>query len=178
MSAAYRRGGFSLLELLVVLSIMAVLAALLLPAINSARRYAQGIHCASNLRQIGQAIHAYRADHRRLPEAQYLPAPFNAPLDPATTPIFTVMASYLPPGSPVYRCPGDVGQVYERIAALSESGHGTSYAYFKVPMPGGVQMQDFIGDDNTGMVSPPLHGEKYGGSTLLLDGSVAFHRGQ
>jgi len=55
MANMQRRDGFSLIELLVVISIVALLASLLLPAIGMVKRQAKSSHCQSNLRQIGLA---------------------------------------------------------------------------------------------------------------------------
>ena len=58
--------GFTLVELLTVVAIIALLVALLMPAIGRAREAAQGAVCRSNLRQIGQALYAYTGDHHGL----------------------------------------------------------------------------------------------------------------
>ena len=54
--------GFTLVELLVVMGIVAVLAGLLLPAVSVARRRAQRAACISNLRQCGIALNLYLQD--------------------------------------------------------------------------------------------------------------------
>jgi prepilin-type N-terminal cleavage/methylation domain-containing protein len=65
-----RRRAFTLIELLVVIVIIAILVALLFPVFAQSREQARKTTCASNLRQLGMAVHQYVADNDgRLPGA-------------------------------------------------------------------------------------------------------------
>lgn len=57
---------FTVLELMVVVGVIAVLAALLLPALSQARAKAQRIHCVSYLKQIGLSFRIWDGDHNNL----------------------------------------------------------------------------------------------------------------
>lgn len=68
-----RRDAFTLVELLISVGIIAVLIALILPAIQAARESARRAECANKLRQLGLAMHAYHDVHRMFPGTSIAP---------------------------------------------------------------------------------------------------------
>src|SRR5438477_13070428 len=71
-----RRAGFTLVELLVVITIIGILMGLLLPAVQAARESARRVQCSNNLGQISKAILLHENALKVLPTGGDLPWPF------------------------------------------------------------------------------------------------------
>src|SRR5436190_24368478 len=106
-----RRGGFTLVELLVVITIVAVLVGMILPALVSARDSAKRSNCANNLHQIGLALMLYAGDNNnQVPPGQDPVTDHGVSSVPFRTGFGCLIGQYLPPapsarGASVWRCP-------------------------------------------------------------------------
>ena len=111
------RHGFTLVELLVTISIVGLLAAMLIPAIHFSRRSARRMECSSHLRQIGIALDQYldsRGARAVYPYAAMFPG-----IPPGTPSIAEVLAPFVEASDSIFICPDDpkfadlVGLSYE-----------------------------------------------------------------
>lgn len=73
---AYKCNGFTLIECLVVLSILGLLAAILVPAVMSARESSRGLQCSNNLKQIALGMASYESACGALPGTMGVYSPF------------------------------------------------------------------------------------------------------
>ena len=107
---------FTLVEMLVIIAVIGVLAALLLPTLGRAKESARATACLSNLRQVGIALQLYVQDHEnRLPVMYDALISTNGPSTNTTT-IDIVLSNYL--GSPnILRCRSDDKDLFEKTAS-------------------------------------------------------------
>lgn len=125
---------FTLIEALVTLGVISMLAAILLPSMNNAREAARRVMCASNLRQIHDAVQMYADDH-----SGWMPPKFEVKktvlsaqdlangkqLNTLSNGIQTLLGRYVSYSKKVFYCPSDSGDATSNISVFLR--RGTSY---------------------------------------------------
>ncbi|MGE3108598.1 MAG: type II secretion system protein [Phycisphaerales bacterium] len=76
MRRGHRPSGFTLIELLVVIAVIAILVALILPAVGKARETGRTVICTSNVKQVMLAFTSYATDYKQMP-GTYWQGPIN-----------------------------------------------------------------------------------------------------
>lgn len=105
-----RSGAFTLIELLTVIAIIGILAAIIIPTVGKVRQSANSAKCLSNLRQIGSAFNLYATDNKgRFPRGGLNPRPSDPTVLDALW--MTAISSYIQKAGvathEVYRCPSE-----------------------------------------------------------------------
>jgi len=112
------RRGFTLLEMLVVMGIIGVLAALLFPMLLRAKIQGRDTYCLNNLYQLGLAVEQYAQDYH-----SYLPVAEDNPSIPPTPPlprICDLLNSYVGGNSNVFKCPNDLDNWFGKVGSSYE----------------------------------------------------------
>lgn len=146
------RRAFTLIELMVVVTVIGILVGVLVPALSSARASAKRTACASNLRQIGSGLQMYMSANRdRFPHASFMPSLGASPLaGPKAIRIADVLRAEV--GDPAaFHCPNDVsgdGRSAPNGGLTYFQSEGSSYEYRSDrrdwPLPAGLTAPEVI----------------------------------
>lgn len=187
--------GFSLLEVLVCIAVIAVLLALTLPALNAAKHSAERAVCASNLRQINVGFQGYLSDHKEqfpthglVPEWSYGGAEFIGPTRQPILASARPINRYVTPDSQtsgsaelgLFRCPSDAGLWARGLVSkgrppASELAFRTCFSTFGTSYLANPWLMDSVASGISGESRPLfLHELTVDPSRLIVVGDPAW----
>jgi prepilin-type N-terminal cleavage/methylation domain-containing protein/prepilin-type processing-associated H-X9-DG protein len=125
---AAAKNGFTLVELLVVVTIIAVLVGLLLPAVQVARESARRLQCGNNLHQIGIAVDLYvdsQGINGRYPDAAMMPSVPVSASGGTRTSLRNALAPYIEQSGQIFCCPDDTYYITITSSGSTTGGTGS-----------------------------------------------------
>ncbi len=163
-----QRAAFTVMELLVVITIISALATLAVPATSRILAKARAVHCMGNLKSIGAALHLYLGDHDNTFPTLVLSRESTSDGQPA---LETTLKEYTE-SAEVFHCTADDKQLFQKT--------GSSYLWNSLINGQNVASMDFMGFIKDGtripVVSDKENFHKYQGvevNILYADGHVA-----
>lgn len=179
----HSRHGFTLVELLIVIGIIAALIAILLPTISKARAQSKRTACMSNLRSIGQGMYLYAQAYRdRLPNTNPPGASYD---DDAANTVMVTFNDMFVRSAGVFWCPGDEDPMPAKIETadyfLPNSAH-VSYEFYSLywysqfgPMLTKMKGKAPLAWDlDGGAPRSGWHNHKPGGNVVFADGHAEW----